>query len=89
MDATDGFYVRRLAPADIELMHALNRMFGEAFGDIATYTAKPPRGAYLDRLLGNPEFVALVAMERGEVHAVSAICTHLGCIVSWNSPPLS
>jgi glycine/D-amino acid oxidase-like deaminating enzyme/nitrite reductase/ring-hydroxylating ferredoxin subunit len=22
--------------------------------------------------------------ERGEVHAVSAVCTHLGCIVEWN-----
>jgi aminoglycoside 3-N-acetyltransferase I len=67
MDASEGFYVRRLAPADIELMHALNRMFGEAFGDIETYTTKPPRGAYFDRLLGNPEFVALVAMEKGAV----------------------
>ncbi len=67
IDATDGFYVRRLAPADIELMLALNRLFGEAFGEVETYTAHPPRGAYLHRLLGTPEFVALVAMERGEV----------------------
>lgn len=62
-----GFHVRRLAPADIEPMHAMLRMFGEAFGEVETYTAQPPRGAYLDRLLGNPEFVALAAIERGTV----------------------
>ncbi len=22
--------------------------------------------------------------ERGELHAVSAVCTHLACLVSWN-----
>lgn len=29
--------------------------------------------------------VAAYRDEQGEVHAVSAVCTHLGCIVSWNS----
>ena len=43
------------------------RMFGEAFGEVETYTAKMPRGAYLGRLLGRPEFVALAAVERGQV----------------------
>ena len=61
------FHVRRLVPADIELMRAMLQMFGEAFGEVETYTARPPRGAYLDRLLGNPEFVALAAIERGTV----------------------
>ena len=61
------FHVRRLVPADIELMRAMLAMFGEAFGEVETYTARPPRGAYLDRLLGNPEFVALAALERGTV----------------------
>ncbi|HET7478419.1 MAG TPA: FAD-dependent oxidoreductase [Rubrobacteraceae bacterium] len=28
--------------------------------------------------------VAAYRDERGEVHAVSAVCSHLGCIVSWN-----
>ena len=62
-----GYHVRRLVPADIDLMHAMLRMFGEAFGEVETYTARMPRGAYLDRLLGNPEFVALAAIERGAV----------------------
>ena len=67
IDASKGFYVRRLVPADIESMLELNQLFGEAFGDVETYTAKPPRGAYLDRLLGTPEFVALVAIYQGEI----------------------
>ncbi len=62
-----GFHVRRLVPADIELMHGLLRLFGEAFEEIETYTSRPPRGAYLSRLLGKPEFVALVATEGGSV----------------------
>jgi aminoglycoside 3-N-acetyltransferase I len=60
-------YIRRLTPADIDLMQAMLRMFGDAFGEVETYTARMPRGAYLDRLLGNGEFVALAALERGEV----------------------
>ena len=60
-------YIRRLTPADIDLMQAMLRMFGKAFGEPETYTARMPRGAYLDRLLGNPEFVALAALERGQV----------------------
>lgn len=67
MSGGAAFHVRRLVPADIELMLAMNRMFGEAFGEVDTYTARPPRGAYLDRLLGNPDFVALAATERGAV----------------------
>ena len=60
-------YIRRLTPADIDLMQAMLRMFGEVFGEAETYTARMPRGAYLDRLLGNAEFVALAALERGQV----------------------
>ncbi|MFC7197528.1 Rieske 2Fe-2S domain-containing protein [Halosimplex aquaticum] len=28
--------------------------------------------------------VAVYRDEDGEVHAVSAVCTHMGCLVSWN-----
>lgn len=31
------------------------------------------------------EKVAAYRDEQGTVHAVSAVCTHLACIVSWNS----
>jgi aminoglycoside 3-N-acetyltransferase I len=60
-------HIRRLTPADIDLMQAMLRMFGEVFGEAETYIARMPRGAYLNRLLGNPEFVALAALERGHV----------------------
>lgn len=32
-----------------------------------------------------PEKVAAYRDEEGEVHAVSAVCTHLGCVVQWNA----
>ena len=60
------FRVRRLVPADIEPMLEMSRMFADAFAEPETY-AKPPRGEYLHRLLGNPEFVALAATEQDEV----------------------
>ena len=37
------------------------------------------------RIVGHPGDQRAVYRDlRGEVHAVSARCTHLGCIVSWN-----
>ena len=62
-----SFSVRRLGPADVESMRGLNRLFGDAFDDIPTYTAKPPRETYLDRVLGYPGFVALVAVDAGQI----------------------
>ena len=67
MSAAPTFHVRRLVPADLEMMRAMLEMFGTAFGEVETYTARMPRGAYLDRLLGKPEFVALAAIERGKL----------------------
>ena len=61
------FTVRRLAPADIGVMRDLLRTLGEAFEDIETFSAKPPSQAYLERLLGKPDFVALAAIQGDEV----------------------
>ncbi len=37
------------------------------------------------RIVGRPgDQTAVYRDPQGEVHAVSALCTHLGCIVSWN-----
>ena len=66
MNDAPGYHVRRLVPADIELMLEMSSMFALAFDEPETY-ARPPRGAYLDRLLGKPEFVALAATEQGAV----------------------
>lgn len=38
-------------------------MFGEAFDELATYTASRPSRAYMARLLGNRQFIALAAMK--------------------------
>jgi aminoglycoside 3-N-acetyltransferase I len=61
------FHVRRLTRPDVDVMQAMSRMFGTAFNEVETYTARPPSGGYFDRLLGNKEFVALAVIEAGEV----------------------
>ena len=60
------FNVRRLMPADIDVMLKMSAMFAAAFDEAETY-ARPPRAAYLDRLLGNREFVALAVVRDDEV----------------------
>lgn len=62
-----GLVVRRLGRADEAALRAVNRLFAEVFDDPETYGAAPPERAYLMRLLGREEFVALVAEVRGEV----------------------
>jgi glycine/D-amino acid oxidase-like deaminating enzyme/nitrite reductase/ring-hydroxylating ferredoxin subunit len=52
---------------------------GSHAGDIAAI--KPGEGAVVGRGRGK---VAVYKDERGEVHGLSAICTHLYCIVNWN-----
>jgi aminoglycoside 3-N-acetyltransferase I len=58
--------IHHLTPDDLPLMEALCRMFGEAFGEMDTYTAKRPGAAYLRRLLGSGTFIALAAI-KGDV----------------------
>lgn len=55
--------IRRLAPDDIAPMRRLLAMFGEAFDEVATYTAKQPGDAYLAELLGGDTFIALAALD--------------------------
>jgi aminoglycoside 3-N-acetyltransferase I len=59
--------LRRLAPADVPLLRRLNALFGEAFAEPTTYTAKPPDDAYLESLLAKEHVVALVALAGDEV----------------------
>ena len=67
MSTSTGVVVRTLTAADIELMQALLTTFGEAFNEVATYSAARPSSAYLERLLGSESFIALVALKDGEV----------------------
>lgn len=59
--------VRQLDPDDIALMKALLTVFGEAFDDMHTYTARPPSEGYLQRLLEGDSFTALAASKRGDI----------------------
>lgn len=59
--------IRQLAPGDADMMRQLLRMFGEAFGDLETYTGSPPGGDYLRRLLERDTFIALAALQDGVV----------------------
>ena len=47
-------------------------------------TAKLPRGGG-EVVEWGGEKVAVYKDERGDVHACSAVCTHMGCLVRWNS----
>ena len=61
------FVVRELTRDDIDLFRELLTVMGRAFGDLDTYTRAQPGAAYLGRLLGGNQFIALVALEDGAV----------------------
>ena len=61
------FTVRRLAPLDVAMMEAMLTTFGEAFGEVETYSAARPSSAYLERLLGSDTFIAIAALKSGKV----------------------
>ena len=43
-------------------MRAMLAMFGETFGEVATYGSAQPDDDYLERLLGRDHFIALAAL---------------------------
>jgi aminoglycoside 3-N-acetyltransferase I len=61
------FNIRQLVFDDVVLMEALLDVFGEAFGEVHTYSAARPGSAYLQRLLGSDYFIALAAIKNGSV----------------------
>lgn len=58
-----SFRIRQLAAHDTPLMDALLTVFGDAFGDVETYGRARPGQAYMERLLGSRDFIALVALD--------------------------
>ena len=48
-------------------MKAMLAMFGEAFGEVEAYSASRPSDAYLQRLLGRDNFIAVAAVRGGDV----------------------
>jgi aminoglycoside 3-N-acetyltransferase I len=67
MTAPAHYTFRQLARTDVRLLKDLLRVFGEAFGEIATYQHSVPTDDYLGRLLGKPHVIVLVAMAGEEV----------------------
>ena len=59
--------VHALTPTDMARYRAMLALFGEAFEDRETYTSKQPDDAYVQGLLANPNFIALVAEVDGLV----------------------
>lgn len=59
--------IRQLGPNDLNLMEGLMTMFGQAFDDMDTYTAKRPSVEYTKRLLGRDTFIALAAIIDSQV----------------------
>ena len=62
-----GFEVRVLRPGDAAAFRRMLAMFGRAFEDMPTYTAKQPDDAWLERLLASGTFVAVAAFAGDEV----------------------
>lgn len=59
-------FIRRLGEGESRDMQRVNGLFGKAFDDSA-YWIDPPGNNYLDRLLANDSFIALVAEVEGEL----------------------
>lgn len=57
----------QLGSGDLARFQELMALFGEAFDDPENCTAKPPDDDYVERLLGNSQFVAFVAIADGLV----------------------
>lgn len=60
---TGAFHIHQLGIVDVALMEAMSTLFGEAFDEVATYSMAPPGRAYLEKLLGGEQFIALAALD--------------------------
>jgi cytochrome b6-f complex iron-sulfur subunit len=61
---------------------ATGREFSEATGEVISANSIPQGGSRVGMLAGKP---AIVLRQNGEVVALSAVCTHLGCTVAFNA----
>jgi aminoglycoside 3-N-acetyltransferase I len=61
------YEVKALGPSDLATMRGLLALFGDAFADPETYTAKQPTDEYLCSLLASPTFIAIVALDESVV----------------------
>ena len=63
----DNFDIRALGANDVASMRDMLSMFGEAFGEIPTYTDKQPDDDYLRQLLSGSAFIAVAAFSGRKV----------------------
>lgn len=56
-----------LGSGDLATMRRMLALFGKVFDEADTYIARQPPDAYLLRLLASPAFVAIAALQGGEV----------------------
>jgi len=61
LSTREPVHVRALGGGDVESMRAMLAMFGRAFGEVSTYTARQPDDGYLEALLSSKTFVAIAA----------------------------
>jgi len=59
--------IHQIGADDIALMEGLLTTFGEAFDEVETYCGKRPSSSYLQQLLGSECFIAIAALESGQV----------------------
>ena len=59
--------LRTLGPGDMVEFRAMLAVFGDAFEDVETYTSKQPDDHYLERLLSDDNFIAIVSKSGSEV----------------------
>jgi aminoglycoside 3-N-acetyltransferase I len=69
MSAAEHFSIGRLKPDDVALMEGMLTVFGDAFGEVETYSTARPSAAYLGCLLGSDIFIAIAALKSGKVVA--------------------
>jgi cytochrome b6-f complex iron-sulfur subunit len=60
---------------------ATGREFADAFGQVISANSIPENGNQIGMLGGKP---VIVLRSSGELVALSAVCTHLGCTVAYN-----
>ena len=62
-----SYSIHQIGPNDIALMEGLLTTFGAAFDEVETYGGNRPSERYLRQLLASDYFIALVALNAGEV----------------------
>jgi aminoglycoside 3-N-acetyltransferase I len=70
--------LRQLGPPDLDLMHELLNLYGEAFHEEDVYGDARPDAGYLRNLLASDTFLTLVATRahRGTERVVGGLCAY-------------